>query len=154
MPGKPYHKWQQQSRVGIDLGKSPQHVRLVALVLCLETGLVSPQFHVVFDPSFCTVKELSAKSQWQIKAGFVMQPSMLKEHNHRTSFTQRFGLSANMYSNSKGAPHARKRKRKSQGTNVEGKEVDPETRKERAPAAARSTNNWTSRLTSANGSSI
>ncbi len=51
------------SPVGIYMGKSPQYKRLVALVQSLETGLVSPQFHVAFDPSFRTVKELSAKLQ-------------------------------------------------------------------------------------------
>ena len=51
------HKWEERSRVGIYLGCSPQHARSVALVLNLETGFVSPQFHVVFDPSFQTIKK-------------------------------------------------------------------------------------------------
>jgi hypothetical protein len=127
----------------------------VALVLSLETGLVSPQFHVAFDPSFRTVKELHAKSQWQIKAGFVMQPSMITERTRGTSRTRRDGSSANTHSNSKGAPKSRKRKRKSQETIDEGGEGDPETRKERAPpAAAGSTNDGTSSLKRANGSTI
>ena len=46
----------------------------MALVLNLETGLVSPQFHVVFDPSFQTIKKSFGgnppKSQWQVKCGF------------------------------------------------------------------------------------
>jgi len=152
--GKPFHKWQQRSRVGIYLGKSPQHGRSVALVLSMDTGLVSPQFHVAFDPSFRTVKELNAKSQWQVKAGFVMQPSMITERARGTSTTRRDESSANKHSNSKGAPKTRKRKRKSQETINEGGEGDPETRKERAPAAAGRTNKGTSRLTRASGSTI
>ena len=49
-------KWKERSRVGLYLGRSPNHARSVALVLNLTTGLVSPQFHVSFDPSFQTVK--------------------------------------------------------------------------------------------------
>ncbi len=122
---KPFHKWQQRSRVGIYVGKSPQHGRSVALVLSMETGLVSPQFHVAFDPSFRTVKELHAKSQWQIKAGFVMQPSMITERTRGTSRTRRDGSSANTHSNSKGAPKSGKRKRKSQETIDDGGQGDP-----------------------------
>ncbi len=66
-----YHKWKQRSRVGIYLGRSPQHARSVALVLDRKTGLVSPQFHIKFDPSFQTVKTDEFDSQWQLKTGFV-----------------------------------------------------------------------------------
>jgi hypothetical protein len=45
------HKWKQRSKVGTHLGRSPQHARSVALVLDRQTALVSPQFHVTFDPS-------------------------------------------------------------------------------------------------------
>ena len=51
------------------------HARSVALVLSLETGLVSPQFHIVFDPSFRTVHPDQSNqvptSQWQKKCGFI-----------------------------------------------------------------------------------
>jgi hypothetical protein len=40
-------KWSQRSNIGIYVGISPRHSRKVALVLNLETGHVSPQFHVV-----------------------------------------------------------------------------------------------------------
>jgi hypothetical protein len=134
--------------------KIMQHGRPAALVFSLETGLVSPQFHVAFDPSFRTIKELKAKSQWQIKAGFVMRPSMIQERARGTSKTRRDESSANMHSNSKGASKTRKRKRKSQETIDAGGEGDPETRKERARAAAESTNDGTSRLKIASGSTI
>jgi hypothetical protein len=62
--GKPFHKWGQRSKIGVYLGKSPQHGRSVALVLSREKGLVSPQFlHVAFDPTFRTSKDISSKSQ-------------------------------------------------------------------------------------------
>jgi hypothetical protein len=69
------NKWAERSKVGIYLGRSPQHAQSVALVLNLDTGLVSPQFHVTFDPTFQTMrKQLQNNlplSQWQYKAGFV-----------------------------------------------------------------------------------
>jgi hypothetical protein len=73
-------KWSERSRVGIYLGRSPQHAQSVALVLNLTTGLVSPQFHVTFDPTFQTIRkqfhEDPPKLQWQIKAGFVSNPAI------------------------------------------------------------------------------
>jgi transposase InsO family protein len=71
--GNIFHKWKQRSKVGIYLGQSPQHARNVALVLDRQTGYVSPQFHVAFDPSFHTVKDNKDDSLWQVKAGFVSQ---------------------------------------------------------------------------------
>jgi hypothetical protein len=51
----------------------------VVLILNLETGLVSPQFHVKVDPTFKTVKgEQSPTSQWQTKCGFVRQTQKKK----------------------------------------------------------------------------
>ena len=69
----PFHKWKQRSRVGIYIGPSPQHARNVALVLDRATGLVSPQFHVKFDPSFQSVKGDNQPYTWQMKAGLVSQ---------------------------------------------------------------------------------
>ena len=47
--GQQISKWHKRARVGLYLGHSPAHARSVALVLNLDTGLVSPQFHVKFD---------------------------------------------------------------------------------------------------------
>ena len=71
--GKPFPKWDQRARVGIYLGPSPSHNKNVALVLDRKTGLVSPQFHVLFDNDFQTVKDDQYESLWQLKAGFVTQ---------------------------------------------------------------------------------
>ena len=75
-----HHKWKDRSKVGIYLGRSPQHNRQVALVLDIYTGLVSPQFHVKMDPNFDTVPQLypnrkPSDSLWQLKAGFIAAPT-------------------------------------------------------------------------------
>ena len=68
---KPFHKWAPRSRMGIYLGTSPQHARTVALVLDTFTGLVSPQFHVVSDPTYSTAKHNKNPNAWSIRAGFL-----------------------------------------------------------------------------------
>ena len=55
-------KWQPRSHTGIYLGHSPCHASSVALVLNLRTGLVSPQFHVVYDDEFTTVDYLTSST--------------------------------------------------------------------------------------------
>ena len=75
--GDPNHKWEQRSKVGIYLGPSPQHGRSIALVLDGQTGLVSPQFHIKYDPLFQTMKQNKFDSTWQIKAGFVTQRELI-----------------------------------------------------------------------------
>ena len=47
-------KWEPQSRLGIYVGHSPAHAGSVELVLNPKTGLVSPQYHVVYDDQFST----------------------------------------------------------------------------------------------------
>ena len=59
-------KWSERSRVGAYLGYSHHHYQTVALVLNLNTGHVSPQFHVVFDDEFDTVgQDYAFESAWQ-----------------------------------------------------------------------------------------
>jgi hypothetical protein len=53
--GKKVPKWKPRSRRGLFLGFSPDHSTKVALVLNLQTGHISPQFHVLFDEKFTTV---------------------------------------------------------------------------------------------------
>ena len=54
-------KWEPRSRLGVFAGHSPGHVSDVALVLNPRTGLVSPQYHVVFDDSFSTIGHLTTE---------------------------------------------------------------------------------------------
>jgi hypothetical protein len=53
--GKSIPRWQSRSKRGVYVGSSPKHASTVPLVLNLETGHISPQFHVVFDDWFATV---------------------------------------------------------------------------------------------------
>ena len=86
--GAIFGKWKDRARVGLYLGRSPKHARSVALVLNLQTGLVSPQFHVSFDPSFQTVKRtyegLPLEIKWLQAVGFKANPkprsSIQREH--------------------------------------------------------------------------
>jgi len=66
------------------LGCLPQHARDISLVLNLDTGLVSPQFHVKLDSNFQTPRKKGAQmptSSWQIKCGFVQQPTKANQHD-------------------------------------------------------------------------
>ena len=51
-------RWDELIRVGAYIGCSKNHASNVALVLNLQTGHVSPQFHVAFDDHFETVESL------------------------------------------------------------------------------------------------
>jgi hypothetical protein len=70
--GKTLPKWNHRARVGLYIDPSPRHARKVSLVLSLDTGLVSPQFHVKPDDFFETVSP---------KAG---NPAILS-HGHKLS---------------------------------------------------------------------
>jgi hypothetical protein len=71
MKGK---KWSSRARLGVYLGQSQQYSRKVSLILSLNSGLVSPQYHVVHDDEFSTLSKYASNSiplsQWQIKCGF------------------------------------------------------------------------------------
>ncbi len=67
-------KWKQRTRLGINLGFSPQHLKSIHLVLSLQSGCVYPQFHCTFDNSFETLKEYNPPEPlWQHKAHFIMK---------------------------------------------------------------------------------
>eukprot|EP00957_Ditylum_brightwellii_P119555 9122198-Ditylum_brightwellii.AAC.1 len=53
-------KWDPRSRAGVYLGHSPVYVGNVALVLNLQTGHMSPQYHIIFDDEFITVPYLDS----------------------------------------------------------------------------------------------
>jgi hypothetical protein len=59
-------KWEMQARLAINLGPSLQHGGSMGLVLSLNTGLVSPQFHVRHDNGFETLQQGAGKvpSRW------------------------------------------------------------------------------------------
>jgi hypothetical protein len=73
--GKKIDKWSDRARVGIHLGHSPAHARTISLVLSLQSGLASPQFHVHMDPTFQTLRKAFGGrppvSLWQSKCHFV-----------------------------------------------------------------------------------
>ena len=69
--GKSIPKWHKRARLGVYLGRSPNHSQSVALVLNLATGLVSPQFHLKFDDLFETVKgERTFPNNWKAATHF------------------------------------------------------------------------------------
>ncbi len=51
-----------RTRIGINLGPSPKHDSSVALILSLQTGLVSPKFHCSYDDLFELTKGTQARS--------------------------------------------------------------------------------------------
>ena len=53
--GKKVPKWEPRSRRGQYMGVSPMHASTVGLVRNLQTGSITPQFHVVYDDFFETV---------------------------------------------------------------------------------------------------
>ena len=64
----PFPKWNECLQAGIFLCHSPHHAASVPLVLSTQTGLVSPQFHCVFNNTFNTIKnEKQDTSVWQRK---------------------------------------------------------------------------------------
>ena len=58
--GGGFSKWDPRARLGIYLGHSPSHAGSIALVLNPQTGLASPQYHVVINDEFLTVPSLRA----------------------------------------------------------------------------------------------
>jgi hypothetical protein len=56
--GKKIPKWAPRARRGQFLGFSKQHSSMIGLLRNIQTGSVTPQFHVVFDELFTTVHSL------------------------------------------------------------------------------------------------
>jgi hypothetical protein len=57
--GKKIPKWNPQAPLGLLLGFTDLRSFLVPLVLKVDTGHISPQFHVIFDNEFETVTSLA-----------------------------------------------------------------------------------------------
>ena len=64
--GKKIPKWEPRSRRGQYMGVSPMHASTVGLVRNLQTGSITPQFHVVYNDFFETVhaEESEAPKEW------------------------------------------------------------------------------------------
>ena len=72
--GHPHGKWKERSKMGLYLGPSPAHNKNVALVMDIDTGLVSPQFHVMFDNDFQTIDDKDKITPlWKVKTGLVSE---------------------------------------------------------------------------------
>jgi hypothetical protein len=80
---KKIRKWSDRTRIGITLGYSSRHELSVSLILNLQTGLVSPQYHCQYDDLFETTMGTQARSiptsQWQFKAGFTSDKPDISE---------------------------------------------------------------------------
>jgi Reverse transcriptase (RNA-dependent DNA polymerase) len=57
--GQKIPRWQPRSRQGMFVGISSLHSSDVPLILNMQTGSITPQFHVVFDDYFSTVTSIS-----------------------------------------------------------------------------------------------
>ena len=57
--------------MGMNLGPSPNHAPLVHMILSMQNGHISPQFHVHFDDIFETLNDKAnvPPSRWQAKTG-------------------------------------------------------------------------------------
>ena len=53
--GKKLPRWKPRSNRHMFVGLSPHHASTVPLILNLDTGAVTPQFHIVYDDWFATV---------------------------------------------------------------------------------------------------
>ena len=85
--GSTIPKWSPRCRLRLNLGPSPSHACNVYLVLDINSGLVSPLFHVKFDDLFETTRLQSSDvtsgpaPTWETLAGPVkIKSSMLTPH--------------------------------------------------------------------------
>ena len=81
--GKSLPRWSPRACIGLNLGLSPTHARIVYLVLNLNTGCVSPQYHCRFDDFFETTRhggpDVSGTISWQQLAGLGRASTILSE---------------------------------------------------------------------------
>ncbi len=63
-------KWVPRAHLGVFLGFLTLHSSQVPLVMNVDTGKISPQFHVIFDDKFETVLSMtlgdSIDDQWKL----------------------------------------------------------------------------------------
>ena len=86
---KKIEKWTDSTRVGVNLGYSSKHALNVSLILNLQTGLVSPQYHCIYDDLFETTTGTQGRSiptsQWQFKAGLTLERPNIGEEKETQS---------------------------------------------------------------------
>ena len=76
--GKNLPKWNARYVLGLYLGNSLRHARSVSQVLNLDTGRISPQFHVIHDEFFNTITiQDKIRTNWKRLAGFAPVHSVL-----------------------------------------------------------------------------
>jgi len=67
-------KWAPRAHLGVFLGFFSLHSSQVPLVMNVETGKISPQFHVIFDDKFETVLSMTSMEsigeQWKLVLRF------------------------------------------------------------------------------------
>ena len=68
--GKKLPRWNPRSRLGQFLGRSKKHAGSVGLIRNLNTGAISPQFHVVYDNDFTTVDSVTNLDNIAVPEGF------------------------------------------------------------------------------------
>ena len=73
--GKKLPKWARCSRRGQFLGFSSQHSSLVGMIRNLDTGHISPQFHVVYDELF-----MSVNSTWSFPSDNSLPDFFTRDH--------------------------------------------------------------------------
>ncbi len=56
-------RWEPRSRCGVFIGFSQLHSSEVPLILNLETGSITPQYHMVFDELFLTVSSVKRENE-------------------------------------------------------------------------------------------
>ena len=77
--GKKLPCWEPCLHQGVLVGYSPVHSSDVPLVLNLQTGSISPQYHIVFDDLFSTVQSLSVSEE----PPTFWNESGIEEHLHK-----------------------------------------------------------------------
>ena len=85
-------KWDASARLYVYFGPLPRHAQSVTLVLNLSTGLVSPQFHVIFDDFFEMTRfnrtEALLPSAWQHLSGFDFEARFTKSRQQKITKQQ------------------------------------------------------------------
>jgi hypothetical protein len=82
--GKKLPKWKKRSRCGMYLGPSPVHAESVGRILNLESGAISPQYHVVYDELFSTVPGFATKTIFDHN----LWSGLIRRHGEENDFDQ------------------------------------------------------------------